>query len=252
MDYHSSIANNTGHDLSEDAAIPTSQATPFSIAVHQASAAARRLTVAVCRPRPGNYPGLPPFPTPAAPTAPVDVPSPMPVPVSTIRPLASPRIPPPPSPPPQAPAPPPTATSPRIVTRWTQQEKDTVADLMRTIIRENVIHGVGRRWEVIAERLEGRTATAIKTFWIKRGRAAYGIDERLSRGDGEKADETEDESTKVAKARKRRLPTPPSPPPTKYRKHDEDEDDDDGKSGDLQASRQPGLSYRSDIPAGRS
>lgn len=136
-----------------------------------------------------------------------------------------------------------------------------MGELMRNVILEGVVHRVGKRWDVITQRLKGynlshppRTARALKKFWKREGRAAYGIDEGLPKSDGETVNGTEDESTKPAQGRKRRLSTPPSPPPTKYRKHDEreDDDDDDGNSGDLQASRQPGLSYRSDIPASGS
>ena len=263
MDYHSSISDNTEQALSEDAAIPTSQVTPLGIAVDQASGAPLSLvplapaTAPVTpRPPPGNYPWLPPFPTPDAPIAPLDVPSLMSVPVSTTQAPAAPRI----APPPPVSAPPPTATpSFRAKPRWTQHEKDTVGELMRNVISENVVHGVRKRWDVITQRLQGynlsnppRSAKALKKFWKKEGRAAYGVDGGLRGRDGEKADGTEDESTKAAKGRKRRLSTPPSPPPTKYRKHDKREDDDDGRDGDLQASRQPGLRYRSDIAAGRS
>ncbi|KAL9103115.1 MAG: hypothetical protein Q9187_009046, partial [Circinaria calcarea] len=250
-----SIPGASEQAVGEDTTLPTiepSHVIPPTTTAAQASAAS---VPAPLTPPPLNYPWAyyRSRHSPGRPAGPLNVPSLMSVPLGTVAPLATPRIPPPPASARLLTAPP----SPRIGRPWSQAERDTVAGLLREVMGENVGRWLVGVWEVVAQRLEPyhfsnppRTANALRVFWVRHGREEYGIDER--RSTTRPVDETEKGSDKAAKRRKRRLGTPSSPPPTKYRKHDEHGDDDDGKEGDLQMSGHPALPPQAQVPAGYS
>lgn len=68
--------------------------------------------------------------------------------------------------------------------KWTNREGQMVAILMREVISEGVVNHTESRWDVVAARLSfrfavDRTASAVKNYWNRYGRAANpSLDER--------------------------------------------------------------------------
>ena len=68
-------------------------------------------------------------------------------------------------------------------TPWSELEKVQVMQLMQDVIEEGKVNLTERRWTVISQRLwtefgVERTEVAVKNYWNREGRQAFGIDER--------------------------------------------------------------------------